>query len=254
MQSNQNRYILVKKKGVFTPLLEEFLKFSHLPTYPFADFGSQPISLALEHQGWHPKFYLLSVIKWNSRYSYRKTHSRQTQWTKHPLRKTARTHKPSYALAMLNWKHNLCIFSTRLEGSPTPCQSQGPRTPGQPLGCISSCHSRAGLQFAQLPWASQARPPRGSMTCPQPQGGATPRLGLSWCPQLPCSGLGMGWALAARCLSAFHEDPLPLQTPWPLRHLICKRMVHLYQAFICSYQSKGTNLKRFIRGGWGLQR
>lgn len=202
-------HILWLKKGVFTPLWEELLKFSHLPTYPFADSESQPISLALQQQCWHPKFYLLSVIIWNNRYSCRKTYSRQTQWTKCLWRKRKIAQLPSNALAMLNLKHNPCIFSTMAHpnwvyqawrASPHlrgPAGSWGSLALPRAQDSRSApwvhqllphwCHSRASLQFTQLcpsqPWAHPSSAHLWAHdSSPTPGRFPYPGLGLSWCP------------------------------------------------------------------------
>lgn len=165
---------------------------------------------------------------------------------------------------MLNLKPNPCIFSStahpRPEGHPHTLPE--PRAQdARSAPCVHQllphwCPSRAGLQLPQpcprQPWPDQAQPTRGPMTRPQAQGGAhTQGWGCPGAPQLPCSGLGVGCTLPAASLPS-------IRIPCHCRHLghcgsLCVR-ADSYQAFICSFQSKEMNWKRFIHGGWGLQR
>lgn len=238
MQSNENgntnlfTSTLFVKKGIFTPLWGELFTFSHLQTYSIAYSGSQPISLALEQQGWHRNFFLLSAITWTARYSYRKSHSRHTPWTKCPLRKRVRTHRPSNPFKMFKLKYDPCIFQYHdtqylgrpgLKGTPRPhhpCQTPGlpplcPQ-PGSPCQPLPQQSSKASLQIPTALLCLGTGPTKPiPPTCSHPlpilspssaSGRCSMGLGLPRCPQLPCFLLHWANPTGSPCHYGHHDE------------------------------------------------
>lgn len=177
MQSNENgntnlfTSTLLVKKGIFTPLWGELFTFSHLQTYSFAYSGSQPISLALEQQGWHWNVFSLSAVTWTIRYSYRKSHSRHTPRTKCPLRKRVRTHQPSNPFKTLKLKYDPCIFQyhgTQYLGGPGLKGIPTPHHPARRQGSPRSAHSSRRHVSPLGPSARTTNAARAVSSSPQP--------------------------------------------------------------------------------------